>query len=240
MHFHLPKPLHGWREFAGEVGIIVLGVLIALGAEQAIEGVRDRNVAAQSRRDVREEVSTDLRFLRGRLQERSCIAARLSQLSDVVARGTIPKDTVTWVGRPIDFAPFAERWRAVTSSARTAMFSTDEQGAFDEIYEVFARTDSESQLEQQAWTDLDIMDRLTGPIDADTRRFLLRAIEQARRSNRVFGVFGSIALGTARTLRIVSDPETSPPSAAVHPICLPLSTPRFQAERLFVGGVRAD
>ena len=34
MHFHLPKPLHGWREFLGEVGIIVIGVLIALGAEQ--------------------------------------------------------------------------------------------------------------------------------------------------------------------------------------------------------------
>jgi hypothetical protein len=31
MHFHLPKPLHGWREFIGEVGIIVIGVLIALG-----------------------------------------------------------------------------------------------------------------------------------------------------------------------------------------------------------------
>ncbi len=26
MHFHLPKPLHGWREFVGEVGIIVVGV----------------------------------------------------------------------------------------------------------------------------------------------------------------------------------------------------------------------
>jgi hypothetical protein len=37
MHFHLPKPLHGWREFAGEVGIIVLGVLIALGAEQLVD-----------------------------------------------------------------------------------------------------------------------------------------------------------------------------------------------------------
>ena len=37
MHFHLPKPLHGWRAFAGEVGIIVLGVLIALGADQAVE-----------------------------------------------------------------------------------------------------------------------------------------------------------------------------------------------------------
>lgn len=37
MHVHLPKPLHGWREFVGEVGIIVIGVLIALGAEQLIE-----------------------------------------------------------------------------------------------------------------------------------------------------------------------------------------------------------
>ena len=37
MHFHLPKPLHGWRAFAGEVGIIVIGVLIALGAQQLVE-----------------------------------------------------------------------------------------------------------------------------------------------------------------------------------------------------------
>ena len=35
MYVQLPKPLHGWRQFAGEVGIIVLGVLIALGAQAA-------------------------------------------------------------------------------------------------------------------------------------------------------------------------------------------------------------
>ena len=39
MHVHLPKPLHGWRAFVGEVGIIVIGVLIALSAEQLIEWV---------------------------------------------------------------------------------------------------------------------------------------------------------------------------------------------------------
>ena len=43
MHFHLPKPAHGWRELAGEVGIIVLGVLIALGAEQTVENIRARH-----------------------------------------------------------------------------------------------------------------------------------------------------------------------------------------------------
>ena len=29
MHFHLPKRLHSWREFVGEIGIFVIGVLIA-------------------------------------------------------------------------------------------------------------------------------------------------------------------------------------------------------------------
>lgn len=49
MHFPLPKPLHGWRAFAGEVGIIVVGVLIALGAKQLVQWVRGRE-------DVRERV----------------------------------------------------------------------------------------------------------------------------------------------------------------------------------------
>ena len=41
--FRLPKPLHCWREFAGEVAIIVMGVLIALGAEQVVISFNDRS-----------------------------------------------------------------------------------------------------------------------------------------------------------------------------------------------------
>ena len=37
MQFRLPKPLHGWRAFVGEVGIIVVGVLLALGAQQLVD-----------------------------------------------------------------------------------------------------------------------------------------------------------------------------------------------------------
>jgi hypothetical protein len=43
MHIHLPKPLHGWREFLGEVGVIVIGVLVALGAEQVVENLHHRS-----------------------------------------------------------------------------------------------------------------------------------------------------------------------------------------------------
>lgn len=57
MHFHLPKPLHGWRAFAGEVGIIVLGVLIALFAEQAVQTRHERSQVDQIRDALRAELS---------------------------------------------------------------------------------------------------------------------------------------------------------------------------------------
>ena len=43
MRIQLPKPMHGWRAFVGEVGVIVLGVLLALGAQQAVEEMRIRD-----------------------------------------------------------------------------------------------------------------------------------------------------------------------------------------------------
>jgi hypothetical protein len=57
MHFHLPKPLHGWRAFAGEVGIIVLGVLIALAAEQSVEVLHERSQVEQIRTALRAELA---------------------------------------------------------------------------------------------------------------------------------------------------------------------------------------
>lgn len=97
--------------------------------------------------------------------------------------------------------------------------------------------DAESQLEQQAWTNLDIMERLNGPIDAETRLMLLKAIEQARRSNKIFGLSGSYVLFDAKKLGIASNPETSPKAADIHSICLPLSTLPSRAERLLEGRV---
>lgn len=59
MHVHLPKPLHGWRAFAGEVGVIVLGVLIALAAEQAVEALHWRDQTATLRENLHREIRDD-------------------------------------------------------------------------------------------------------------------------------------------------------------------------------------
>jgi hypothetical protein len=59
MRFEQLKPLRGWREFAGEVGIIVLGVLIALGAQQVVQRIQERKDVAQLRSAFRAELADD-------------------------------------------------------------------------------------------------------------------------------------------------------------------------------------
>src|SRR5438270_12477585 len=81
MHFHLPKPLHGWRALAGEVGIIVVGVLIALGAEQIVEAMHWRMQAAEARTALRDEIGRDnLPQAYTRLAIAPYLSAKLDQL----------------------------------------------------------------------------------------------------------------------------------------------------------------
>lgn len=80
MHVHLPKPLHGWRALAGEVGIIVLGVLIALAAEQSVENLHWRHQVRETRSGMDAELSHDEASLQHRLGQRACVAQRLAEL----------------------------------------------------------------------------------------------------------------------------------------------------------------
>ena len=49
MEFHKPKPIRNWREFLKEFGTIVLGVSVALAAEQAVEWWHWRGQVAETR-----------------------------------------------------------------------------------------------------------------------------------------------------------------------------------------------
>ena len=81
MHLHLPKPLHGWREFVGEVGIIVIGVLIALGAEQVIENWHWRNQTEQAQDIFKEELGGAATNAYERLIVQPCLTNRLRAIA---------------------------------------------------------------------------------------------------------------------------------------------------------------
>ena len=80
MDIHLPKPFHNWREFAKEYGIIVLGVLTALGLEQAIEAIHHRNEVQEAREALNREMAHNLTSLQQTLDQRPCAFARLDEI----------------------------------------------------------------------------------------------------------------------------------------------------------------
>ena len=87
MQFHLPKPLHGWRAFAGEVGIIVIGVLIALGAQQLIENRNDRGRANDAMAALGREI-VDHDFYASEIEiARPCIDAQIDVIQKRLVAG---------------------------------------------------------------------------------------------------------------------------------------------------------
>lgn len=87
MHFHLPKPLHGWREFIGEVGIIVIGVLIALGAEQVIDEWRWEQKVAAAEQSMNEEIKNSLLGAAELNRLKHCSTIQLDALQGAIIRG---------------------------------------------------------------------------------------------------------------------------------------------------------
>src|SRR4051812_50138195 len=88
MHVNLPKPLHGWRTFAGEVGVIVLGVLIALGAQQFAEGWDWRQKVDAAVADMNNELgSGDGPEAYERLGLHDCVGAHLDSLRASIELG---------------------------------------------------------------------------------------------------------------------------------------------------------
>jgi hypothetical protein len=81
MHFHLPKPLHGWREFLGEVGIIVIGVLIALGAEQVVDDWQWHRKVGAVRKALMSELQNDRARWEFDVQDGHCVVRQLDSLN---------------------------------------------------------------------------------------------------------------------------------------------------------------
>jgi hypothetical protein len=90
MHLHLPKPVHGWREFLNEVAIIVVGISIALGAENIVERMRWAGEAAHATHSVKEELEGAAINAWERTAVQPCLNARLRYLTDAVAQNHGP------------------------------------------------------------------------------------------------------------------------------------------------------
>ena len=187
MHFHLPKPLHGWREFVGEVGIIVVGVLIALGAEQAVEALHWHGEAEQARAALRSEVrDDDLPQAYTRLAIGPCLDAQLKQLQDALdsnmdrsrfaalARAYLPPSR-TWDD---------EAWKAVIATGVLSHSGSEEMIRWSLPYRMIVAIGPRNLAEQDDRVNLNSISSAAGTLTAAERDRVTVALEHLRRDEK--------------------------------------------------------
>lgn len=147
------------RGFIGEIAIIVIGVLIALGADNIVSTLRDKAASAEARATIRDELAENLGRMVERDATRNCIDARLDQLArhlDASDEGAA-QPALKWIGRPQVWPMLDSRWQATASAGKASLLSSKEQGDFGAIYANIRDFQDNQQTEQLAWAQLRAM-----------------------------------------------------------------------------------
>jgi hypothetical protein len=117
MHVHLPKPLHGWREFVGEVGIIVLGVLIALASDAVIERANWLHKVKLADANMRVEIERNRTNAAQYAILHPCADRMLDRMTaDLISGNTVDLNTLHAIGEPF----VTEAWTATAWEAAVA------------------------------------------------------------------------------------------------------------------------
>ena len=172
MHVHLPKPLHGWRAFAGEVGIIVIGVLIALGAEQLAEAVHWSHEVAGARKALNAELDHDLGAVEFVRAQRTCLLRRLDDLAeyDRSWRSGKPLRLTAPNGMITTYTIHSNVWDIVKSGQTAAHMSLEQQLDHAHIYDVLENVQNQTRAMTDRWHELQELTRAQALDDARLSR----------------------------------------------------------------------
>ena len=186
MEIHKPKPWHGVREFLKEYGIIVLGVLTALAAEQAVTTMHQREIVNRGEGALRDNFSRFVKFSAMADREEPCMTARAAEVRAILDQagktrrlgrvGTIPQPT------PMPWQ--IDTWQAMIAAGAAPYLPDNKTVLYSRIamsgVDLYTVATSE-------WEEWGALRSLSGPprafseaeeaMDRDT---LTRAVEQAR------------------------------------------------------------
>lgn len=188
---HKPKPWHNLREFLKEYGIIVLGVLTALGAEQAVESLHWRHQVEAGEAALREDIRVLIADGATREALSPCLDRRLravaAVLDEAAAKGRLP--AVGQLGTPGVLRWSLQSWDALVAAQTPAHMSHDDMTFYGGEYATAQLMKNWNHEEQDAWAGLYTIvgpGRTFGDAEQATVRYSLsRAVLAAKTMRQV-------------------------------------------------------
>jgi hypothetical protein len=235
MEIHKPKPWHSWREFLKEYAIIVVGVLTALAAEQAVENWHEHSRAGEARASVHAEIARNLAYMDMRDKSEGCVKTRLDEVDVLIeawAAGKPPQDPI-WIGQPATFIMQDGKYKSAVQSGNASLFNETEQAAYADLYAIFTAYWQGEQDEMKAWADLRVLEK--NPSPSATLDWQLRsAVQQARTQRFAVQLSRMVSLNDAAAIGIKPGSADNDIASA----CLPLNTSRDEALKIIAGSMK--
>jgi hypothetical protein len=180
-----PTPLKGWRAFAGEVGVIVLGVLLALGAQQLVADLQMRADVREFRRTIDHEIGLNLFVYQVRTHGSACNAKRMKELFDwlkVAPEGQpLPKISPA---APMALTPYTSAWDTRDGDV-FAHVPAEARQKYAEFFDELEGNSERILWEVNEWFALERY-ALPGPVSLDDRRAIYGHLRKALILNAVW------------------------------------------------------
>ena len=181
MDLHKPHAAKTWREFFVELGTVVIGILIALGLEQAVEQVHEHQLAREAHEAIVAEMQEDLDRVAYRLSQQPCIDRRIGEITGLLSDwkdGKAPPPGLD-IGDPGDPPEVDQRWQANLNSGRFSREPPAEQAEQASFYTSLAILLDMGRREHYAWSQLRTLE-LQSVLTPDLRPGLIGALQEAR------------------------------------------------------------
>src|SRR3954447_4738741 len=171
------KPLHGWRSFFGEVGVIVLGVLLALGAQQVMQDIQIRSDVREFRKTIDREMGMDVYAFDLRASQFDCDQKKLAELTKWLDQSrTSPSAPAIYSHGPLVSSPARSAWNSRDAETYRQL-PADVRQKYAMLYDDVDNGWEITKLELAAWTALAAFS-VPGPITLEDRRRARAAITQ--------------------------------------------------------------
>jgi hypothetical protein len=210
----MPKPMHGWRVFAGEIAIIVIGVLLALGAQSIVEQWRWQGEVKTSNDAFRDELGTASAIAYERLIIQPCLQGRISELSRLLAeKGS------EWAAQPMTYKtksyfnvmPVAyaapsrllptDAWKNAISNGTLNHLSLNRVRELSNLYGQVADFDALQDDEAKAAARLTPL-VFNRTLDTASRTDMLASLAEVDRINGLMGLQATQIIDAVRELRL--------------------------------------
>src|SRR5579862_3513571 len=187
MEFHKPKPWHSAPELLKEVATIVIGVLIALSADQAVQWLHVQREVAEAREALHDEIAANATIALFSIEEDRCLTKSLDQYVRWAQGG--PRAGAFRAGG----FPYlrSSAWEEVRSGPVTHM-PLKERLQLAEYYDEVRNQLTAIDLERNAYRPLVAIDQKSQLSATDAQR-LLEDVAEAR-------LFGFVRTGNGRGL----------------------------------------